>query len=278
MKNFILGVIISGLSVALAPGSGFAQGTSVKTEKKPNWYDHFRMSYMAIYDGPRFTNFDLTKTQGANDPASDYTLVINVLKMGYAVSKRVTMGFEFSGNAPFNPAKQFSFGDIKNYVSWNQMVNTDDLEIQGVLKVAYPTSEGSIKNGKLLTVRAQGNWNFKTSLRNWNFSASTKLTSHFYRDPGVNSASTSDFDVALEPAISVDVLPNVQWLFEAAFDANHNFNDSTFDFRQADGDTFDTGPSFNLGSHINLSTVIKFYTERPAFDNAALSALLIVTL
>ncbi|NDG84400.1 MAG: hypothetical protein EBX52_05090 [Proteobacteria bacterium] len=273
-----MGVIISGLSVALAPGSGFAQGTSVKTEKKPNWYDHFRMSYMAIYDGPRFTNFDLTKTQGANDPASDYTLVINVLKMGYAVSKRVTMGFEFSGNAPFNPAKQFSFGDIKNYVSWNQMVNTDDLEIQGVLKVAYPTSEGSIKNGKLLTVRAQGNWNFKTSLRNWNFSASTKLTSHFYRDPGVNSASTSDFDVALEPAISVDVLPNVQWLFEAAFDANHNFNDSTFDFRQADGDTFDTGPSFNLGSHINLSTVIKFYTERPAFDNAALSALLIVTL
>ena len=135
-----------------------------------------------------------------------------------------------------------------------------------------------IANGKILTVRAQGNWTFKTALRNWNFSTSTKLTSHFYKNPGTTAKTSTDFDVSLEPAISVDVSPNIQWLLEGTFDANHNFSDSTFDFRQAEGDTFDTGPSFNIGPHINLSTVVKFFTERPALDNASLSALLIVTL
>jgi hypothetical protein len=275
MKKISLGVIISVLSVAWMPLCGFAQGTSVKKEEKKNWYDNLRMAYIMAYDGPRFTNFDLTKTQGPNDPANDYAQVINVYKIGYAVSKRVTAGFEFTGFAPFSPAKQFAFADIKNYVSWNQMVSTDDLEIQGVLKWAYPTSQGSIDRGKILTVRAQGNWTFKTALRNWGFSASTKFTSHFYKEPG---ATTSDFDVALEPAITVDILPNVQWLAEAAFDANHSFTDSTFEFQQGDGDSFDTGPTFTIGSHMNLTTTMKFYTQHVSFDNATLYAEFVVSL
>ena len=278
MKKFSLGVIISVLSVALMPLCGFAQGTSVKKEEKKNWYDNLRMAYILVYDGPRFTNFDLTKTQGPNDLENDYTQVINVYKIGYAISKRVTAGFEFTGFAPMSPQKQFSFADIKNYISWNQMVSTDDLEIQGVLKWAYPTSQGSITNGKILTVRAQGNWTFKTALRNWGFSASTKLTSHFYKEPGTAGSNSTDFDVAFEPAVNVDILPNVQWLAEAAFDANHSFNDSTFDFRQGDGDSFDTGPTFSIGSHMNLTTTMKFYTEHISFDKATLYAEFVVSL
>jgi hypothetical protein len=274
MKKLPLGVIISILGAVCMPLSGFAQGISTKKEEKSNWYDNLRMNYIMVYEGPRFNNFDLTKNQGPNDDSPSYTQIVNIYKLGYAISKRVSAGFEFTGFAPMDPSKQFSFGDIKNYVTWNRMVETEDLEITGSVKVAYPTTQSSIDKGKLMDLRVQGNWVLKTPLRNWNFSANTKLTSHFYKNP----SSQTDFDVSLEPAISVDVLPNVSWLLEAAFDANHSFDATTFDFRQGDPDSFDTGPSFNIGSHVNLTTTMKFYTGHIGFDNATLYAELVVSL
>jgi hypothetical protein len=277
MKSFSLGLVFLLLSGAALPASSLAQGTSVKkakAEKKPSWVDNIRMLYLMIYDGPRLTNFDLTKTQGVNDTEGSYTDLINIFRVGYAVTKRVVVGVTVTGFAPLDPQKQFLFGDLSNYVSWGKMVETDHLEIQGQFIVFYPTSERSRMSGKLLALRGGLNWNFKTPLRNWNFSASTKFTSHFFRDP----SEQTDFVVALEPAISVDVLPNVQWLLQGEFDAAHKYSAVTYDFNQAGGDSFNTGPNFTIGSHISLTTAIKFYTERVSFDTATLYSELAVSL
>ncbi len=265
------------LSGAVLPAPVLAQGTSVKkakAEKKPAWTDNIRMLYLMVYDGPRFTNFDLAKTQGVNDPEADYTSLFNMFRLGYAVSKRVVLGVTVTGFAPLDPQKQFQFADLSNYVSWGKMVETDHVEIQGQFIVYYPTSERSRNAGKLLAVRGALNWNFKTPLRNWNFSASTKFTSHFFKDP----SEQTDFVVALEPAISVDVLPNVQWLLQGEFDAAHRYSAVTYDFNQAGGDSFNTGPNFSIGSHVSLTTAIKFYTERLGFDTATLYSELAVSL
>jgi hypothetical protein len=176
------------------------------------------------------------------------------------------VGFQFGGTASFDPQKGFNFSDIQNFVNWAKMVETPDLEIQGVLKVTYPTSSGSILAGKLFALRAQGNWTIKTALRNWSFTTSTKLTSSFFKNP--STGSNTDFAVELAPYITVDLFTNVQWLFEGSFDANHQYTDNSFDFRQADPDSFDFGPIFTVNSHASITTTLKFYTTKISFETA----------
>ncbi len=251
----------------VAPAAPVAPPAAVtaKKEEERKFYENLRMSYFLDYDGPRFTNFDLTQSQGPLDETSSFATLFHTLRVGYAVSPRVTVGFQITGTASFDPQQQFNLGDINNFVNWAKMVETDDLEIQGVLRVTYPTTANSVAAGKIFAVRAQGNWTFKTPLRNWSFTTATKFTSSFFKTP---TGSTSDFVVELAPYITVDLSPNVQWVFEGSFDANHQYADTSFDFRQGDPDSFDTGPSFTINSHASVTTTIKFYTTRVSFDNA----------
>jgi len=236
-----------------------------KKEEDKKFYQNLRMAYFLDYDGPRFNHFDLTQTQGPLDPTSSYTSVYHTGRIGYAVSPRVTLGFQVTGTGSFDPQVGFALGDISNFVNWAKMVETQDIELQGVLRITYPTTAASVAKGKLFAVRAQGNWTFKTPLRNWSFTASTKLTTSFVKTP---TGDTSDFAVELAPYITVDVSPNISWVFEGSFDANHQYADTSFDFRQGDPDSFDTGPMFTINSHASITTTIKFYTTRVAFDNA----------
>ncbi len=238
---------------------------TAKKEEEKKFYENLRMAYFMDYDGPRFTNFDLTQSQGPLDDTSSFATIFHTLRLGYAVSPRVTIGFQITGTASFDPQQQFNPGDINSFVNWGKMVETDDLEIQGVLRVSFPTSARSIAAGSLFAVRAQGNWTLKTPLRNWSFTAATKFTSSFFKTP---TGNTSDFVVELAPYITVDISPNVQWVFQGSFDANHQYADTSFDFRQGDPDSFDTGPCFTINSHASITTTIKFYTTRVSFDNA----------
>ncbi|MBU6155065.1 MAG: hypothetical protein KGP28_12240, partial [Bdellovibrionales bacterium] len=236
---------------------------TAKKEEDRKFYQNLRMAYFLDYDGPRFTNFDLTQSQGPLDETSSFATIFHTFRVGYAVSPRVTILFQLGGTASLDPQQPFTLGDLSNIVNWSKMVETDDLEIQGVLRLTYPTTAASVAAGKLFAVRAQGNWTFKTPLRNWSFTTATKFTSSFFKSP---TGSTSDFVVELAPYITVDLSPNVQWLFEGSFDANHQYADTSFDFRQGDPDSFDTGPIFTINSHASITTTIKFYTSRISFD------------
>jgi hypothetical protein len=297
MKKIPLGFLISAASLALPI---FASAQSVSPLPKPSptparpvakskaptatlvatpaaskpeekkFYDKLKMSYSLDYDGPRFSDFDPSKTQAADGSPADFTAIAHTLKVGYTLSKKVILGLQFGGLSSLKPGGGFSFGDIASYLNWSKMVETPDLEMQGVLKIGYPTTAASQTgpNARIMSVQARGNWTLKTALRNWSFTAATKFTSTFYKYANV---SRPDFTVSLEPYITVDVTPNIAWVFQASFDAAHSYNDTTFDFNQGDGDRIDTGPSFTLSSHANLTPVIGFYTQNPSFNTAILS-------
>ncbi len=236
-----------------------------KKEEERKFYQNLRMAYFLDYDGPRFTNFDLTQSQGPLDANSSFATFFHTFRIGYAVSPRVTLGFQITGTGSFDPQTPFNLGNVNTFANWAKMVETDDVEIQGVLRVTLPTTAASIASGQIFAVRAQGNWTLKTPLRNWSFTAQTKFTSTFVKSP---TGASSDFVVELAPYITVDLSPNVQWVFEGSFDANHQYADTSFDFRQGDPDNFDTGPCFTINSHLSVTTTIKFYTTNVSFETA----------
>ena len=247
------------------PAGGYILGVQApKRDQDRKFYENLRMSYNLSYDGPRFNNFDLTQTQGPTDTASDYASIGHRMKIGYALSKKVVVGFQFGGSGSFNPNQGFSIGDVRNYFNWSKMVDTEDLELQGVLVLTYPTTLASQQVGNILSVRVQGNWTIKTALRNWSFSVTTLLTTNYSKYP----VGKDDFSAALAPYFTYDIGPNVTWVFEGWFDSAHSFNAATLDYKGAGDDSFDLGPMFTINSHTTLTSTLKFYVQRVSFETA----------
>lgn len=255
----------SGTRAIQPPAGGYVLGVQApKRDQDRKFFENLRMSYSLSYDGPRFTNFDLTQTQGPNDAASDFSEIGHKMKIGYALSKKVVVGFQFNGSGSFNPNQGFSISDVRNYFNWSKMVETQDIELQGVLLLTYPTTLASQQKGNILSVRVQGNWTFKTALRNWSFTAATLLTTNYNKNP----VGKDDFTAALAPYFTYDLIPNVTWVIEGYFDSAHGYNAASLDYRNAGDDSFDTGPSFTINSHTSLTATVKFYTQKITFDTA----------
>jgi hypothetical protein len=247
------------------PAGGYVLGVQApKRDQDRKFFENLRMSYSMSYDGPRFRNFDLTQTQGPNDATSGFAGIDHALKIGYALSKKVVIGFQFTGAGSFDPNQGFSIGDVRNYFNWSKMVETDDIELQGVLRLTYPTTLASQLRGNILSVRVQGNWTFKTSLRNWSFTASTMLNTNYNKYP----VGKDDFSAILAPYITYDLGPSVTWVFEGFFDSAHSYDAASLDYKNASDDSFDTGPMFTINSHTSLTSTIKFYTQKITFDTA----------
>jgi hypothetical protein len=247
------------------PAGGYVLGIQApKRDQDRKFFENLRMSYQLSYDGPRFTNFDLTQSQGPNDATSGFAGIDHQMKIGYALSKKVVVGFLFNGSGSFNPNQGFSIGDVQNYFNWSKMVETQDIELQGVLRLIYPTTLDSQLKGNILSVRVQGNWTIKTSLRNWSFSAATLLTTKYNKNP----VGKDDFTAALAPYITYDIAPSVTWVIEGYFDSAHSYNAASLDYKNAGDDSFDTGPMFTINSHTSLTSTIKFYTQKITFETA----------
>lgn len=251
----------------LAPGTSTATPVSAPAAVPPP--TPWKLSYYAELQSARFSNFDLTKTQGANDSISSYSEIDHAVKIGYAVSKAVNVGTQIRGAQPLDPAQQFSFPDLRFYGSWNHMVETQDIDMQGVLKVELPTTTKSRTAGKLVAFKIENNWTFKSALRNWSFTASTLIKPVFYNDPYSGGGKT-DLIVALSPYITVDLTPSTQLLFEGSFDAAHNYTSASYDYTSGDPDYFDVGPVFTLSPSISTNVAMRFFTDIISFNTACL--------
>jgi hypothetical protein len=247
------------------PATAGAVTANASPTPKPSFLGNVRFSYFGEYLGPRISNLDLTRTQGPNGQP-EYTSISHSLKAGYKVAKNVIVGAQFGALSPFDPTQTFQFNDTRLFANWANMVDTKDLNMQGVLKLQLPTTEASRNRGRIMALQIQNNWTLKTELRNWSFTASTLIMPFFNNEP----QGKPDLFVGFFPYVTVDLTPKVQLMFEASFDAIRTYNDPTFEFAQADSDYVDIGPVFNLNSNVSLTTALRFFTEMVSIKNSCL--------
>lgn len=229
----------------------------------------FKLSYYGEVQGPALGNLDINKTQTPGSPAA-YSEWDHSLKLGYQVVKNFTLGTQFRAASPFDPAGKFGFADQRFYGQWSHMIETSDIDMSGKLTLELPTTDRSRTAGKIFAFKFDENFTLKTSLRNWSFTTAVMIKPTFFNDPVAGGIGKNDLNFGIFPYITMDISPNVQLLFEASFDGNHNYTAGAYDYQPGDPDYIDIGPIFTLNSHVNTNVALRFFTEEITFNAAAL--------
>ena len=233
-------------------------------------FNPWRLSYFGEYQGPALGNFDISKTQYPNHPQT-FTEWDHYLKIGYAVSKNVTIGTQFRAFNSTDPTVPFGFYDQRFYVQWNHMIETSAISLTGKFTAQIPTTDASRNTGEIISFRINANVEFKTPYRNWSFTCDFLVQPFFFNDPVSNGGQT-DLYIGVFPYITANIAPNVQLLFEGSFDANHNYNAAFNDYQSAFNDYIDIGPLFTINSHINTNIALRFFTDNLSPQAAAIYA------
>ena len=231
-----------------------------------------RISYFGEYIGPRFSNFDLAHTQAPGSKNEQWAYFNHYGKIGYLVSKDVFLGFQFRAVSSFDPDPEnhFYWEDIRIMASWARMISTDQLDMTGIIKLELPTTDYTRAFTEIFSVKIEQNWILKTPLRNWHFSAITFIQPYFYRDPVNKGKGREDLEFGIEPYITMDLIPNMQLLFQGYFQAIHNYVDAPFTYRSGDTDTMNIGPLFTINRHLNANIAIRFYPDNLSFNDTSL--------
>jgi len=216
-----------------------------------------KLSYFAEYDGPRLSNLNLLQYyQGPIDPYASYAGIAQSLKVGYAVSSDVVLGTQIRTNSPFDPTANFAFKNLRFYVSWKHMIDTPDLDMQGVVDVEIPNSAGSRAKGLIVAFDIKNNWTLKTSFRNWSFSALTLIKPKFYNNP----VGQSDLDLGIFPEITLDIAADWELQLNGSFDTTHSYSNGYFVFGHADDNYIAPGIQYAVNAYIQVAPALKFYT------------------
>jgi hypothetical protein len=154
--------------------------------------------------------------------------------------------------------------DTRIYAQWGKMIETDDLEMTGVVDFVFSTSDASQLKEKIFQVNLKQNWTLKTSLRNWNFNVTTSVSPRWFKNP----YDKADYTVAAYPNITVDLAPDWQLQLEGSFDASHDYSANFFDFQNADADYINIGPLITLNANMQINPAIRFYTQNLGIDVA----------
>lgn len=216
----------------------------------------WKLVYGGEYAGPRLSNFELSKTQGPLDTAADYTSWDHSLKIGYTVANDLILGTQIRASSPFNPTSTLTWANLRFYATWKHMIDTSDIDMTGVVDVELPSSTRAKNSGMIMAFNIKNNWTFKTSLRNWSFSALTLIRPMFYNVPG----GKTDIVVALYPSAQLDLFSDLSLVIEGSFDAAHSYSDTFFDVGQANPDSINVGISYAINSHIQINPALTFYT------------------
>jgi hypothetical protein len=242
------------------PASPVVTGTVAATPAANPPPIPWKLVYFTEWVGPRFSNFDLAKTQGPLDgDLPDYTTIFHSLKIGYAVSNRVVLGGSLRGESVLDPkaTNSFNFYNLRLYGSWKHMIDTSIVDMQQVVEAELPTTDSSRTKGLIVRFNIKNNWTIKTSLRNWYFSFTTLLSPRYY--DAITGTST-DLAIGIFPWITLDLAPDWQLVFEGSFDAGHKYQETFFDFNQGDPDYVNVGFMWSLNSHFQLNPALRFYT------------------
>ena len=255
------------LSTSALAQTSITTGTPTSAEAPAtNW----KISYFAEWQGPAVGHIDFTKSQNAGG-APFYSSIDHSFKLGYGVTKDVTLGTQFRGSTLFTPDAGFSFSDQRFYAQWGHMINTSDVDMSGKVAVELPTTDSSKTAGKILAFKINFNFELKTALRNWSFTCDTFIKPYFYNDP-ITGGGKTDLEFALLPYVTLDLTPNLQLLFEGSFDGNHNYNAAFYDYASANNDYLDIGPLLTINSHINTNLALRFFSDSVSFKTAAIYA------
>lgn len=229
----------------------------------------WKISYFAEYFGPSLDNFQLDHTQtGVSGAAPIYGRIDHYLKTLYAISKNNLVGFQFRAGSPFDPLKNFAFKNIRFVGVWKNMVDTPDLNMGSQLDIELPTTDSARYSAQmLLALNIRFNWEIKTQLRNWSFTAQTMIRPTFY-----DQAKPDNIDTyfGFFPWITMDLGPSTQLLFEASFDTSHAYSAAFFDLGSDDPDFVAVGTVFNINSHISFWPEMRFFTGDISFKSAYL--------
>ena len=152
------------------------------------------------------------------------------------------------------------------------MVETSDVDMSGKVTLEPATTDSSRTAGKLFAVAFDANFELKTPLRNWSFSADIQIKPFFYNDPVAGGSGKTDLYFGFFPYITMDMIPNLQLLFEGSFDSIHNYIANFYDLQGGDNDYLDIGPLITVNSHINTNIALRFYTDNFSFNAAGIYA------
>jgi len=230
----------------------------------------WKISYFVEWYGPALGNIDLRRTQVPGSPPY-YSEIDHSFKLGYGVSKDVTIGTQIRGTTLLAPDAGFIFFDPRLYTQWSNMINTSDVGMSGKVSFQYPTSGYYRNQGNFLSIKMDFNFELKTALRNWSFSFDAMVHPYFFNDP-VSDGGKIDLEFGIFPYVTLDLSPNVQLLFEGSFDGNHNYNSAFYDFASAYSDYIDIGPLFTVNSHINTNVALRFFMDDISFKQSAIYA------
>lgn len=226
----------------------------------------WRLVYFGDYIGPRLSNLRFSQTQGPQAATTSYTAWNHSVKGGYQIAPNHIIGMQVRAQSPFDPTQQFFFKNLRFYATWQNMVDTKDVNIGTVIDLEPGTSTGARTQLNSFNLNFKINWELKTQLRNWSFTAMTLFRTMFYDQP----SGKGDFYVGLFPWVTMDLGPNWQLLFEGSFDASHSYNDVFFQLGQDDPDYVNVGVIHSFSPHLQINPALRFYTDNISFKAADL--------
>lgn len=232
----------------------------------------WRLSYFGEYAGPQLGNIDLGRaTSGPTDTMnSSWAEWDHYVKIGYAINNTFTLGTQIRAVHPNDPTMTFYFKDLRFFLNWGNMVSTKDIDMSMTLVAEFPTTDISKQRGKLFSFQLKNNWTLKTSLRNWSFTATTLINPVFYETYGANGAGTNDFNVAIYPWITADIVTNLQFLIDASLEASHSYDSENFNFIQGGADFIGLGVVWTLNEHLSVNPEIRPWLDDISLKKAAL--------
>lgn len=240
------------------PPSAVATPAAAEPPKKKS---PIKLMYGMEYEGNNFGK-SLTKL-----PDGTSAIIGHDFRVGYQVAAAHVIGIRETVTQLLEtpPGEEtFTANDWRIYLTWKNMIETSDVEMNGTLDILLPTSEASQKAQKLVSFNIKNSWTPKTQLRNWSFNVVTSVGPRFYQIPN----KKTDLVLLAIPNITVDIGPQSHIYWELGLDATHKYEANYFDFTEGDGDYMTLGPQFDLNSHIQVYPALKFYTGNLSFKAA----------
>jgi hypothetical protein len=224
----------------------------------------WRLLYNGEYYGPRFSNFDLSQTQGPDQPGkpptqSSYTNWNHTVKISYAITPEFIVGGALRMRTLFNPAVQsFAWKDNRLFFTWANMIDTDHVNMGTTVDFEFPTSQGSraVENQQILAINLKNAWGFKIPSTDWSFGALTLIRNTYSNLPSVGEGIYLGFF----PEIEYTVGSGFSLIGAGNFDASRSYKDIFWSLSGDDPDYLALGFKYAPNSHIEFHPAAQFYT------------------
>jgi len=219
----------------------------------------WRLIYNGEYYGPRFSNFDLSQTQGPLDAKTGYTNWNHTVKIAYAITPEFIVGGSLRFRTLFDPAVQsFAWKDNRLFFTWANMIDTDHVNMGTTVDFELPTSQGSRAASKqqILAINLKNAWGFKIPSTDWSFGALTLIRNTYSNLPSVGEGIYLGFF----PEIEYTIGSGFSLIGAGNFDASRSYKDIFWSLSEDDPDYLAIGFKYAPNSHFEIHPAAQFYT------------------